>query len=364
MTLPKLSIAQGAAIQLLDALSKGRLLPEVPPNVDWSEDLVSLGMQRLSIHAHRHLLTQGGLEERTVLRPHRVQGRFFDEALNTDFSLRFTRATLQLWMELARLKVPNASELGSDQLSQQRIHKLVRIADTDTGDWLFFSMFAQGLDTSGIPVAAHTVLSNRLAKGSPLTALQQLRLPFEGNETRFYAHLKYLTAPNAVRLLEVLQTATLKSWIRALERAFRPPRPGSNLEEWGLRVRELGRVLDLHLNSLEAAHRLDLALGMMRLLAHLGSTVLTGPANTAPQTLLQNAKPKQISERATAMENVADLLSLAARFTQIEQRFIQEGYAGARYEEGQLFLRDYEQWLAPRVEHLGDLERVFRGIVS
>ena len=159
----------------------------------------------------RSALTESGRREQVVLRAgRRVRGRIWDRARSDGFRLRFTAASHELWVQttqrltdIARVSEVIEGEGGTRRVRRQ-IRRIVKISETDTGDWLLYALARRNLARAGIPPEIREELGRRLCMGSPLASLCALEDLGDDNP----AWLARLLAGPTVVLVECLDCVT------------------------------------------------------------------------------------------------------------------------------------------------------------
>ncbi|MEZ4452214.1 MAG: hypothetical protein R3B09_22300 [Nannocystaceae bacterium] len=150
---------EGHALEVLDFLTRGRAIRIEPsePISDPRPELIELVARRLGVIGLR-ILVDGGWREDTVLRGgRRVRGRIWDEPLLGAFRLRYTAASHDLWLQMTQrlAEVSRSAEViegqGTSKRARRVIRRIIKTADTDTGDWLLYALTARALARSRLP---------------------------------------------------------------------------------------------------------------------------------------------------------------------------------------------------------------------
>jgi hypothetical protein len=325
MVRPYFDENEGLALTLLDALATGRPPSHtLPRNLEPSEELIRIGCHRLNIHLCRHLLHAGGHRERTVLREgRRVTGRLWDGGVDRTFRLRFTEASLRLWLD----------------------HR-VRVEGTECGDWLFY----ERAQASGFDPKTEAMLGRRLRSASPLVVLASLE-PHIAERAAIRNQLARLLQTRSVRMIECLDDPLLAGWLDAVRAAAQH---SVGLAPLTLRFEAMAEVLDAWVDVLDEKRRLDLTAALMRLMAALDLSLES----------LARHPARNVHERQAAQQAMARLVAVGVRLETLRDRFAALRYGDERWDEGQLYLALFDGLLAPHRDRLRGIERELRGVIG
>ncbi len=364
MARPFFDQTEAFALSIVDALAGGRRPHPLPylKQLEPSPQLIRIGAERLAIHLHRHLLRSGGDRERTVLRGgRRATGRLWDPALNEGFGLRFTAASINLWLGLVQgmLHPPKRRpDLG------QRLGRCARVEGTESGDWLFYARALAHLPRlpieTGDPHSADDLLGRRLRSGSPLAVLWSLS-PHLAERAATSNLLERLLGAGSVRIAECLDGALLPAWTEALSRALHQ---SPSLDPFVARAAGAALVLGGWLDALDRRERLDLAAGVMRFLAALPDLLGSPSIDRVRADLASRYLPRTVHERQRAEHALAGVLAVGVRLAELDDRFAALRYGDPRWDEGQLYRAAFADLLAPQLDRIRALERGLRGVIG
>jgi hypothetical protein len=219
-------------------------------------------------------LALSGRRERVVLRAgRRVRGRIWDAARTAGFRLRFTRGELRaVGADDAAAGRDHARRggrgRGQHAAGRRQIRRIVKIAETDTGDWLLYALAVRHLARVDMPPQIREELGRRLSLGSPLAMPVRARGPGGGERAdAARADRSPARAPSAVVLVECLDDLLATQWAEQIAAAMR----SSSGERRSERLEAIGRVLEVWVDRLDAHGRIDLSrslgLAFARLLA-------------------------------------------------------------------------------------------------
>jgi len=346
------SVQEGHALEVLDLLCRGRALriSAAEPLSRPRPELVEVAGRRIAASVLR-VLVEGGRRVRTLLRDgRRVDGRIWDRELLEEFSLRFSPASYTLWIELTqRLGVLARSSqvddgVGSSRSARRQIRKVVKIADTGTGDWIFYALAVRHLERAAMPEEIRGDLRRRLAMGSPLATLLSLEEHTGEGELLVEEQLADLLCPENVRLLECADHLFVDAWVARIRAIPAEPTVPARI----VRVQGIVQVLSKLLGALDRAHRLDLASPLIDLLLQLtevdGERV--GLWAEEPAKLLASlgrvGEFASLGQRDALHRAYAELVELGARLWELRDRLADEGYGDCRYEESQLLIERCE----------------------
>lgn len=363
----KVSVDEGHALEVLDLLARGRAIRIVPaqPIEAPRPELAEVAARRLAAVCLR-LLAETCTKEHVVLRRgRRVRGRIWDAALNEGFRLRFTAATYELWIQATQrlAEIARASEvvegLGSSKRARRQIRRIVKVADTDTGDWLLYALAVRHLARVPMPHEIREDLGRRLCLGSPLATLFALDgRPHEGPGL-LAEQLDLLVGGPGVRLLECLGELLAEQWAEQVAACMRWA-PG---EQRTARLEAAADVLDGYLECLDRHERLDLCRPLCRALALLREGAWAGEPAGVVQRLVGDAGLTTHAQRDALRRALARLAGLGARVWARRDALAREGYGDARYEESQLVLAVCDE-LRPHLRRFDALASALTGRIG
>ncbi len=346
------SVQEGHALEVLDLLCRGRALriTAKEPLTRPRPELVEVAGRRIAASVLR-VLVEGGRRERTLLRDgRRVDARVWDRELLEDFALRFSPASYTLWIELTqRLDALARSSqvddgVGSSRSARRQIRKVVKIAGTGTGDWIFYALAVRHLERATMPEEIRGDLRRRLAMGSPLATLLALEEHTGEGELMVEEQLMELLLPANVRLLECADHLFVDAWIARIRAIPLEPTVPARI----VRVQGIVRVLSKFLSALDGAHRLDLVGPIVSLLLRLtdAEAERIGLWAEEPAKLIASlgraGEFASLAQREALRRAYAELVELGARLWELRDRLADEGYGDRRYEESQLLIERCE----------------------
>ncbi|MEZ4384997.1 MAG: hypothetical protein R3A79_26945 [Nannocystaceae bacterium] len=354
----QISVDEGHALEVLDLLCRGRAVRIAPEEAITRPrpELVEVAARRLGVLGLRFLV-DGGRRERTLLRGgRRSRGRIWERERCGDFRLRFTAATYGLWTELTPRFASLARDAhvevsgGASRWARRQIRRVVKVTDTDTGDWLVYALAAEHLRRSALPEEISDDLRRRLALGSPLALLVTLDDRAEEDSDEVVgSRLDRLLDPANVLLLECAEELLVDAWharIAALPRVHEVP---ARI----LRTRAVASVLGRHLDALDRAQRLDLVAPFVALFTRL--TAARGLWARPPAELVRDLGRLHeftgLVQRDALRRAYAELVDLGPRLFDLRDRLARERYGDPRYEEAQIVLEAVEP-LRPRLPRL------------
>lgn len=353
---------EGRALDVARALVGARWsLPKEPITLKTPRAaLATAASEAIAKGALKHLTVAGGHRERALLRGgERTHGRIWDEHLNVGFSLRYTKATEQLWRIGLRALPELLKARYQDQKSRRRlIRSWISITGTDVGDWLLFSMVWRATDALDLEPQSQLEILRRLAMGSPLVALCALER-FDNPES---LPPSLLLETSGVRLVECLEEHIVEGWVRTLEG---PLTFDFGERGWGRRA----SALEGWLAALYRHERLDLARGVMRFLGQWGDLLSgadRGHAHRASQIatrLRQRLTGTSAQAQQAVAREMARVFSLGERLNEIRREMAAVRYGDPRYEEAQLYLSDHEQWFETDQHVAPEVARLLTGVV-
>jgi len=343
-----ISVEEGHALEVLDLLCRGRAL-RISPQVPISRlrpELVELAARRIGASVMR-VLVEGGHHRRTVLRDgRRVEGRIWDRELLKECSLRFTGASYGLWIELTQRISDLARSaqvedgIGASRPARRKIRRIVKIAETGSGDWLFYALAVRHLRGASMPPEIREDIERRLAMGSPLALLIALVDVAAPGVLSAEEQIELLLLPENVRLLECSQHLLVDAWVRRVELIPLAPTVAARIED----VQGIARVLRVYVNALDAARRLDLAQPIIDLLLRLTAEggLWSKPTEVIISSLGGVRSFSSLGQREVLRRAYADVVEIGAHLLEARDRLAGETYGDPRYEEGQLVLERCE----------------------
>lgn len=366
MTL-RVSVDEGHALEVLDLLCRGRAIRIVPtqPLSEPRPELTRLAAQRIAAASVR-LLAEGGRRERVVLRDgRRVRGRVWDPGMNTGFRLRFTGATHELWIQTTQrlAEIARSSEVveghGTSKRVRRQLRKIIKIADTDTGDWLIYALAYRHLARVDMPVEIREDFGRRLCLGSPLATLFALENHLVEARVDLVDYLAPLVDGPAVRLLECLEDLIVEQWTDQISACMRAP-----AEVRTARLDAAAAAFGAYLDVLGRHRRLDLARPVLRALTRLLADAWTGPPGEVVRRLFAGTALTTFIERDALRRALARIVQLGERLLRTRERLAAEGFGDPRYEESQVFLADCDDLLRPIFPRLDALASALTGRIG
>lgn len=359
------TVDEGHALEVLDLLCRGRAIriaPTQPVEVPRPE-LTRLAARRLAAVCTR-LLAETGLQEQVVLRGgRRVRGRIWDARLNEGFRLRFTAATYELWIQttLRLAEIARSSEVvegqGSSRRARRQIRRIVKVADTDTGDWLLYALAVRHLARVPMPGEIREDFGRRLCLGSPLATLFALDPRAHEGAGQLAEQFDLLLAGPAVRLVECLGDLLATQWAEQVAACMRWW-PG---EQRAARLEAAAQVLDAYLERLNFRGRLDLCRPLGRALALLLADAWAGEPGGVIQRLVADAGLNTHAQQGALRRALARLVGLGARVWAHREALAREAYGDRRWEEAQLVLAVCDAELRPHLRRLDALASALTG---
>lgn len=363
----RVSPEEGHALEVLDLLCRGRAIRVAPPQpIDTPRpELAELAARRLA-SASLRLLTEHGRREQVVLRAgRRVRGRIWDAALNEGFRLRFTAAAFDLWVQTTQrlAEIARTAEVveghGSSKRARRVIRRIIKIGETDTGDWLLYALAHRHLARVDMPTEIRADLGRRLCLGSPLATLFALADHSAEAGTTLAAQLDPLISGPAVRLVECLNDMLAEQWAAQVHACTR-----SQGDRRTAAVDEAADVLDAYLDALDRHGRLDLC----RPLAGALALLLAGPWASEPaevaQRLVAGAGLVTMKEQGALRRALARIARLGERLLGLREQMAREGFGDPRYDESQLYLELYDSLVRPHQRRLAALANALTGRIG
>lgn len=360
----QVSVDEGHALEVLDLLCRGRAIRIVPtqPLAEPRPELSHLAARRLAAAAVR-LLAEGGRRERVVLRDgRRVRGRIWDAAMTAGFRLRFTAATHELWVQttLRLAEIARNTEVvdgqGSSKRVRRQIRRIIKIADTDTGDWLVYALAFRHLARVDMPEEIREDFGRRLSLGSPLATLFALEDHLAEARVDLTDYLSRLVDGPAVCLLECLEDLLVEQWSDQISVCMR-----AGASTRGPRLDAAAATLSAYLDCLGRARRLDLARPVVRALVRLLDGPWSGQPGEVVQRLHAGVPASTLSERDALRRSLARVVQLAERLLRHRDRMTAEAFGDPRYEEAQLFISACDELLRPHFARLDALASALTG---
>jgi hypothetical protein len=360
----RVAVDEAHALEVLDLLCRGRAIRIVPdePLAQPRPALAELAARRLALASVR-LLAEHGRRERAVLRHgRRVHGRVWDPRVNDGFRLRFTAASFELWVQTTQrlADIARAAEVvegqGSSKRARRQIRRIIKIADTDTGDWLFYALAYRHLGRVDMPAEIREDLGRRLCMGSPLATLFALDARLVEDGGPLADHLAPLFTGPSLRLLECLGDLLADQWTEQLG-ACMTWTPG---DQRAARLGAAAAVLEAFLELLDARRRLDLCAPLCRALVRLLETAWSDPAELRMRILAGAALPR-LADQDALRRALARVVQLAERVLGLRDALARETFGDARYEEGQLVLALVDDAVRPHQRRFAALAGALTG---
>ncbi|MFZ6184425.1 hypothetical protein [Nannocystis pusilla] len=360
------SVDEGHALEVLDMLIRGRSVRIVPthPVSQPRPELVEVAGRRIASTCLR-VLVESGRRERVVLRRgRRVRGRIWEAARSEGFRLRFTEATYELWVQATQrlAEIARPAEVvegeGSSRKARRQIRRIIKIAGTDTGDWLVYALAVRHLGRVNMPREIREDLGRRLCLGSPLAtlfALEDWSRQVDGEESSGKVEL-LLNGPQVV-LLECLDEVLAEQWAEQIGRCMRWS-PG---EERAERLLTAARVLEQFVHAIDFRARLDLARPLCRALARLCGGEWGDPPAVVSAQLVADSGLMLRSQQDALRRALARIVGLGERLAELREAMTRHAFGDRRYEESQLYLELFDTVLRPHLGRLDALSRVLTG---
>ena len=351
----RVSVDEGHALEVLDLLCRGRAvrITATQPVTQPRPELSEIAARRIASTCLRALV-ESGRRERVVLRDgRRVRGRIWDAARSAGFSLRFTAASHELWVQttqrladIARVAGVVEGEGGTRQVRRQ-IRRIVKTVATDTGDWLLYALARRNLARAELPPEIREELGRRLCHGSPLASLCALEDLGDDN----HAWLDRLLAGSTVVLVECLEDLLAAQWTEEIAACMR----GGSGERRNERLTGAAAVLECWVDRLDEHRRLDLARPLCLAFARLLAGAWADAPEDVAQRLLAGAGLVQRAQRDALLRALARLVRVGARLLALRDALARERFGDARYEEAQLWLEIHDTLLRPHHRRLDAL---------
>lgn len=350
---------EGRCLLALDALLGAVPLPErftaVAPTAR-SSRVLRVGAARMARASLRWMVHGGGWRERALLRGgRRARGRAWDASLTGDFSLRFTRASLDLWTHCMEV-VPALREEEDPEARRSLRARLRRVAVAKgAGDHL---LAALALDARlGLAAADERARVGALRRVSPLAAALR---PDGGWEAANTAALRALLGGTDARLVECAQDRLADAWVGAASAA----RNALGLEEATRAWTSLGDVLRAWCEVTDGLRRLDLARPAAQALARISDALAVGGAEGVRERLRPREAVRSLAARDALYDAARGVLEVGEALLRRRGALAQERYGDDRYEESQVFLAEVDATLAPRRATLQGLTRALSSRVG
>ena len=361
----RVSVDEGHALEVLDLLCRGRAIRIVPaqPLVEPTPELTAVAARRLAIASLR-LLTESGRREQVVLRAgRRVRGRIWDAARSSGFRLRFTEASFELWVQTTQrlAEISRSSEIvegqGSTRRVRRQIRRIIKIGETDTGDWLLYALAVRHLARVDMPREIREDLGRRLCMGSPLATLFALEDGLAEARLLLSEHLDRLLDDANVPLLECLEDLLAEQWAHQITACARDSSGAARIE----RLTAAATVLETFVDCLERARRLDLCRALGCALARLLASAWADEPAAVARAVLVGAGLTQRAQQGALHGALARVVQLGERLHGLREAMAREAFGDARYEESQLFLEVFDAQLRPLLPRLAALANVLTG---
>lgn len=362
----RVSVDEGHALEVLDMLCRGRAVRIVPaqPVIEPRPELIELAGRRIAASCMRALAVAGRCERVVLRQGRRVRGRIWDAARTAGFRLRFTPASFELWVQTTQrlAEITRDAEVDGDASTRRvrrQIRRIIKIAETDTGDWLLYALAVRHLARVDMPPQIREELGRRLSLGSPLATLFALEDRVAESELTLAQQIDRLLAPEAVVLVECLDDMLATQWAEQIAAAMRVT-PGGRREE---RLDAIAAVLETWVDRLDAHGRVDLVrslgLAFARLLAGAWSE-----AEATAQRVLAGASLVQRTQRDALQRALGRVVRVHERVQAAHDRLAREGFGDPRYEEAQLVLEVQRELLRPLQPQLAALVNRLMGRIG
>lgn len=364
----EVSVEEAHALEVLDLLCRGRPIRIAPgePIAQPRPELAELAAQRITSVCLR-MLAETGRREQVLLRGgRRVRGRIWDRGLSDGFRLRFTAATYELWVQLTQrlADIARSSEVvdgqGSSRKARRQIRRIIKVGETDTGDWLVYALAVRHLGRGEIPAEIREDFERRLCLGSPLATLFALDDRVAEAGVSLGHHLEALIAGPAVRLLECTEELLVEQWVAQVAAAMRHTPGVVRIERLSAAAKVLGALVEV----LDAHRRLDLCRALARALAGL----LAGPWAGPPDALVMRVQAEvgfmPVSQRDALRRALARVVGLGERLLALREVMAREGFGDPRYEESQVFLQVCDEHVAPHARRYAALVSALTGRIG
>lgn len=337
----ELSTREGEALRALDAMLRGATPTRQPPILAPSAELLRLGSERMRRAAVEWLVDGGGWRERSLLRDGaRVRGRAWSAELARGLTLRFTRASLDLWLVAGGALEALAAEGDATQRREAResLRSIAASAQSASGDWVIAARFA-ALDRR-LGARSDALWWETLGRCSPLVALM---FPGRGEPAALRPWLRdTLRAPER-RVLECAAERLADAWIHAARRAIDEPLIDRAARRWSA----LAEVMGAWCEALDEAERLDLTHPAARALREIVTALQRDAPTRARAALLGRVSIRSIASRDALLSAVRAALDVGARLERRRAEMALARYGDDRYTESQVFLAEVDGTLGP-----------------
>lgn len=340
----ELSREEGDALDALDAML-GRSGPGPSRHLRRLDApgpaLLDLGAKRMARAATRWLVEGGGWRERAVLRGGlRSRGRAWDPALSAGFGLRFTRASLDLWLvgaaQLGAL-APDA-EAEVRRSTRAELRRVASTRDAATGDWIVAAL-AHGLAPALAPREA-AAWEDALLRASPLLALMLARA---APDEPLRARLRAAVASPDARVFECAESRLAGAWTRAAREAFDERAVAASTRRWA----GLAATMRAWCEVVDEAGRLDLARPVARAVVSIVESLAPEGPEAARAAIVARVGVRSIASRDALLAAVRGSLEVGEWLLRRRGEMAQERYGDDRYVESQVFLEDVDGILLP-----------------
>lgn len=329
------TVDEGRWFKALNALQQGRAYPrfEAVDGPFPADDVIRAGVHIVATNGLRTLLLgAAGHRPRTVLRDgERKRGSMLDADINEGFSLRYSLATRDAWLGLARGLPRLTQEDRGLRYAKKVAREAVIVDDTLAGDWLFYRQIAEGI-ARGVLFAEHLLpLRRRLWRGSPLAALAELR-PQPASQ------LDKLLRSSHRRLLELYAPRLVSTWSVESSWLLRYRGPTNAYVE---RASEMAEAVADYLAVLERAGRFDLATPVAEWLVRF-ETALRSNGSDIRTRLTESVEMRSMRERDVVLAPFERLFAVGPQIVRQRRAFAQTPYGDPRYPEAQVTLQQFD----------------------
>lgn len=340
----ELSRDEGAALDALDAMlgraAPGRSLPALRLEAPRAA-LLELGAKRMARAATRWLVEGGGWRERAVLRRgQRARGRAWDPALSAGFGLRFTRASLDLWL-VGAVRLGALAPESEAELRRSARAELRRVASTReaaTGDWIV-AVLARDLAPTLAPREA-AAWEAALLRASPLLALMLAR---EAPDGALLEGLRAAVRSPDARVFECAEARLADAWTLAAREAFEERAVAASTRRWA----GLASTMRAWCEVVDEAGRLDLARPVARAVVSIVESLAPQGPEAGRALIVGRVGVRSIASRDALLAAVTSALDVGEWLLRRRGELAEERYGDDRYVESQVFLEDVDGILLP-----------------
>ncbi|MEZ4391275.1 MAG: hypothetical protein R3A48_09290 [Polyangiales bacterium] len=340
----ELSAGEAAALDALDALLGRGALADPRPRLrveSPGEALLGLGAKRMARAAARWLVEGGGWRERVVLREGlRARGRAWDPALSAGFGLRFTRASLDLWLlGAARMgALAPEAEPEARRAARADLRRVAATGDAAAGDWIVAAL-AHDLSPALAPREA-AAWEDALLRASPLLTLMLARA---APDERQAARLRVAVRSPDARVFECAESRLARAWARAAREAYEERAVAASTRRWT----SLAATMRAWCEVVDDARRLDLARPVARAVVSIVEALAPEGPEAARAAMVARVGVRSIASRDALLAAVRGALEAGDWLLRRRGEMAQERYGDDRYVESQVFLEDVDGILAP-----------------